>query len=460
MKPVLLFFIGLTVSSAAIAARLDDLFLQADRGTFFVEAHAAAALGDADALFLLGKAYHLGKGVAADEDQARDYYEQARTKGSARASHNLGLIELDHGNREAAIVLLNEALERGLTMPTLYNLGRAHSPPDQAYALHLREPIDSAVRSGDYFTRAHAAQPNMDYIFQASREYLRAYQFAQHASSADMDGLDLSSMRARAAEWLQKGIEQDHGPSWTNYGALLLMDGDDAGAYAAFEKGAAHQIAVAHHHLAKMVERGQGPALQEGVNAREKALFHHEQAVLLGVEASRSSVRTLLVEQLMSETDLKALERGIERLDALRGEEADFAESVTSPRARLAWGRFLERNRQQAQRLPKRTAVVRTCGFGWNEPHGSAYNVHYNTSWRLVAYSSLDDSEPMGIEGRVSKSGCIATRALPARVLKLLDEGAVLALRFPNYTLPLRWFDTSKGIELRVSPVETPIPSF
>ncbi len=213
MKPVLLFFIGLTVSSAAIAARLDDLFLQADRGTFFVEAHAAAALGDADALFLLGKAYHLGKGVAADEDQARDYYEQARTKGSARASHNLGLIELDHGNREAAIVLLNEALERGLTMPTLYNLGRAHSPPDQAYAFHLREPIDSAVRSGDYFTRAHAAQPNMDYIFQASREYLRAYQFAQHASSADMDGLDLSSMRARAAEWLQKGIEQDHGPS-------------------------------------------------------------------------------------------------------------------------------------------------------------------------------------------------------------------------------------------------------
>ena len=331
MKPVLLFFIGLTVSSAAIAARLDDLFLQADRGTFFVEAHAAAALGDADALFLLGKAYHLGKGVAADED--------------------LGLIELDHGHREAAIVLLKEALERGLTMPTLYNLGRAHSPPDQAYAFHLREPIDSAVRSGDYFTRAHAAQPNMDYIFQASREYLRAYQFAQHASSADMDGLDLSSMRARAAEWLQKGIEQDHGPSWTNYGALLLMDGDDAGAYAAFEKGAAHQIAVAHHHLAKMVERGQGPALQEGVNAREKALFHHEQAVLLGVEASRSSVRTLLVEQLMSETDLKALERGIERLDALRGEEADFAESVTSPRARLAWGRLLERNRQQAQRL-------------------------------------------------------------------------------------------------------------
>lgn len=102
-KPAHLLLIALVICVPAHSTTLDDLFSNGDYTAFFPQAQAAAAQGDADALFLLGKAYHLGKGAEVNEDKAREYYQQARSKGSARASHNLGLIELDHGHREAAI---------------------------------------------------------------------------------------------------------------------------------------------------------------------------------------------------------------------------------------------------------------------------------------------------------------------------------------------------------------------
>ncbi|MGZ0788152.1 tetratricopeptide repeat protein, partial [Pseudomonas saponiphila] len=80
----------LTVSFAATAEKftLEQLFEQQQYDAFLQQAQQQAAENNAEALFLLGKAYHLGRGVTQDNATASQYYEQARALGSARASHN------------------------------------------------------------------------------------------------------------------------------------------------------------------------------------------------------------------------------------------------------------------------------------------------------------------------------------------------------------------------------------
>lgn len=450
LNGVVLLVIGFLCCFPARSNTLDDLFSSDQFSAFFAQAHTAADQGNPDALFLLGKAYHLGKGVAANEDTARDYYERARAAGSARASHNLGMLELGLGNRSRAIVLLEEALARGLKMPTLYNLGRAHSPPDAA-GWPDAEDVHSALRAGGYFAQANTLRPSVDSVFNASREYLRAYHFAQRVLPPHNEGFDLFLLRGQAAEWLLKGTALDHGPSWTNYGAFLLGEGDHEGAYAAFEEGAKQDVAVAHHHLARMLQRG-----YVRVGDTEKALFHHERAAQLGLEASRLPARDLLLERLRAEFDMDVLEEGIRRLDALH-REGDFAD-VVSPRTRLAWGRFVESNRLAAGRLPRGTIALRACGLRPDEPHGEAYGIRYNSVWRLVIYSTHEGAESYGIVGRVRKDGCAVAKALPAQTRRLLEEGAVPALQFPSSTLPLRWRESVKGVDLVLQPLGTPTP--
>ena len=50
-----------------------------------------AARGDADALFNMGQAYKLGRGVAKDETIALDYYRKAASRGHAPAQEKLGI---------------------------------------------------------------------------------------------------------------------------------------------------------------------------------------------------------------------------------------------------------------------------------------------------------------------------------------------------------------------------------
>ena len=135
-----IFILGILSCCASHAATLEELFEQGQNNKFLPQARAKAKAGDPDALFMLGKAYALGKFVKKDLSQARIFYEQARKKGSARASHNLGALALSDGQTEEAKLLLHEALDRGLKLPTLYNLGRAYTIPTPGTRFFLLEP--------------------------------------------------------------------------------------------------------------------------------------------------------------------------------------------------------------------------------------------------------------------------------------------------------------------------------
>ncbi len=72
-----------------------------------------ATAGDADAMFNLGQAYKLGRGVPADPALAREWYRRAATKGHLPAQTNLGILLFQAGEKPEAIRWLKTAADRG-----------------------------------------------------------------------------------------------------------------------------------------------------------------------------------------------------------------------------------------------------------------------------------------------------------------------------------------------------------
>lgn len=100
-----------------------------------------ARKGDADALFNLGQAYKLGRGVNQDLVRAEDLFRQASTAGHLQAADLYGLLLFQRGERAKALPYLNAAAERG-DPRAQYLLGVSHFNGDlvekdwaRAYAL-------------------------------------------------------------------------------------------------------------------------------------------------------------------------------------------------------------------------------------------------------------------------------------------------------------------------------------
>ena len=86
--------VGARAADVAVTSELERLFDAGRYEQFMKLAAPLARKGDPDALFLLGKAHHSGKGVAENAVRARAFYEQAAEKNHARATHNLGSLAM------------------------------------------------------------------------------------------------------------------------------------------------------------------------------------------------------------------------------------------------------------------------------------------------------------------------------------------------------------------------------
>lgn len=446
--------LSLCLSHAAHAADLEELFDESRYGEFLSKAERAAATGDALALFLLGKAYHLGRGVDENEALARSYYEKARASGSARASHNLGSMLMSEKRIKDAIPLFEEALQRGLLMPTLINLGKAYSPSDLDYQNEHYGSIKKAEQAGDYFAQAYEQDPHIASLMDASRNYLQAYLALHNHYFSPSTTNDHTRLRAKALTWLEKGMARDSAQAWTNYGVMLLEERDFDGARQALQQGADRNIAAAHYHLARMAAKGSGlPAAD-----RQAEAYHYEQAALLGLEEATRPAVYLLMELLRFETDQAILEDGVSRLAVLQAVGGSSSQT-RSVEARLEWGRFLQRQREQARTLSDKPLYLHACGLDLNQLYGSIYNLGINTSWRLQVHRSLEEPERLAIEGLVDGDGCATlSDPLPESVRASLNEGAVLTLAFPNFTLPLAMKETDDSLRLDMQAIELPIP--
>ncbi|HOB13430.1 MAG TPA: SPOR domain-containing protein [Novosphingobium sp.] len=115
-----------------------------DRGDYpaaVKEWQAAAARGDADALFNLAQAYKLGKGVPQDLQKAEDLFGRAAAMGHIQAADYYGLLLFQRGEKARALPYIRAAADRG-DPRAQYLLGIAHFNGDmvpkdwpRAYAL-------------------------------------------------------------------------------------------------------------------------------------------------------------------------------------------------------------------------------------------------------------------------------------------------------------------------------------
>lgn len=90
-----------------------------------------AARGDADALFNMGQAYRLGRGVPLDPKAAVDYYRRAADKGHVAATANLGITLWQQGRKTEALTQLRNAADLG-DLRAAYVLGVATFEGDVA----------------------------------------------------------------------------------------------------------------------------------------------------------------------------------------------------------------------------------------------------------------------------------------------------------------------------------------
>lgn len=74
---------------------------------------AQSAKGDADALFNLGQAYRLGKGVKQDLIKAEQLFAQAAAMGHLQAGDNYGLLLFQRGDRQRGLPYIRAAADRG-----------------------------------------------------------------------------------------------------------------------------------------------------------------------------------------------------------------------------------------------------------------------------------------------------------------------------------------------------------
>ena len=118
-----------------------DAWSRGDYAAAVREWEAPAAAGDADAMFNLGQAYRLGRGVVVDLARAEALYAKAAAAGHLQAADTYGLMLFQAGRREAALPYVTDAARRG-DPRSQYLLGIAHFNGDlverdwtRAYAL-------------------------------------------------------------------------------------------------------------------------------------------------------------------------------------------------------------------------------------------------------------------------------------------------------------------------------------
>lgn len=83
-----------------------------------------ASRGDTEALFNLGQAYRMGRGVPQNTESAIDYYRRAADKGHVGAMTNLGITLYQEGRKTEALNQLRQAADRG-DLRAAYVLGVA-----------------------------------------------------------------------------------------------------------------------------------------------------------------------------------------------------------------------------------------------------------------------------------------------------------------------------------------------
>ncbi|MGX7896641.1 SPOR domain-containing protein [Tsuneonella sp. HG222] len=176
---------------AAVPATADvksgvDAWSRGDYSSAVREWEGPASAGDPDAMFNLGQAYRLGRGVPADQRRAETLYARAANAGHVQAADTYGLMLFQDGRREAALPYVEGAARRG-DPRSQYLLGIAYFNGDlvskdwvKAYALLTQA-------NGQGLPQAAAALAQMDQHIPLAQRQQAAALAAQMQRESDAE---------------------------------------------------------------------------------------------------------------------------------------------------------------------------------------------------------------------------------------------------------------------------------
>src|SRR5688500_12952982 len=138
-----------------------DAWSRGDYAAAVREWEGPAAAGDPDAMFNLGQAYRLGRGVVANPARAETLYAAAAAAGHLQAADTYGLMLFQDGRREAALPYIHDAARRG-DPRSQYLLGIAHFNGDLVERDWTRAYALLPLASSDGLPQAISAIAEMD----------------------------------------------------------------------------------------------------------------------------------------------------------------------------------------------------------------------------------------------------------------------------------------------------------
>lgn len=181
-----------------------EAWSRGDYAAAVAEWQSPAEAGDPDAMFNLGQAYRLGRGVPQDMGRAEQLYARAAQAGHVQAADTYGLMLFQDGRREAALPYVQAAARRG-DPRAQYLLGIAHFNGDlverdwvRAYAMLTLANSAGLPQAGTAITQMDDHIP-MEQRQSAAGLARQLEAEAEQARSVELAAADLAVQEGRAA---------------------------------------------------------------------------------------------------------------------------------------------------------------------------------------------------------------------------------------------------------------------
>jgi uncharacterized protein len=186
-----------------------DAWSRGDYSAAVREWEGPAAAGDPDAMFNLGQAYRLGRGVVANTARAEALYARAAAAGHVQAADTYGLMLFQDGRREAALPYIKDAALRG-DPRAQYLLGIAYFNGDLVEKDWIKAYALTMLASGAGLQQAVPAIAEMDRVIpleQRQQAAGLAVELRQQAEAARNSALVDAELDARQPAGQEAPVE-------------------------------------------------------------------------------------------------------------------------------------------------------------------------------------------------------------------------------------------------------------
>lgn len=250
-------------------------------------------------MYLLGRMYHIGELVEADDEKAMLLYRRANALGYPLAANNIGALYDDIGEPEKAVEWFEQGIRQGdkraeISLGRFYLMGIAVAP-DTAKGLSMLEP--HAAQDG------HAAwilglwyDGDFDENPQPDNQKALEYYLLTEKNSQDLTTIELPHLYnnlgtlynthdgiptdyPKAQKYFIKAAELGMPHAMLNLGHLYAGKGEHKQAFKWYLKAAENDLIDAYYYVGKAYAMGKGVP-QDG----RKAVAWLEQAAEYGVE--------------------------------------------------------------------------------------------------------------------------------------------------------------------------------